>query len=108
MARIAINGLGRIGRAALKIIMDTPELEAVAINDLLPPENLAYLFKFDTVYGRYPKNVSSSGDSLIIGDKKIRIFNSKDLRSFLEKISKSMQRWNVPGILLPKRDWKNI
>ena len=55
MARIAINGLGRIGRAALKIIMDTPELEAVAINDLLPPENLAYLFKFDTVYGRYPK-----------------------------------------------------
>ncbi len=78
MARIAINGLGRIGRAALKIILDTPELEAVAINDLLPPDNLAYLFKFDTVYGRYPKMVSSTADSLIVGDKKIKMFSSKD------------------------------
>ena len=53
MPKIAINGLGRIGRAAFKIILDTPELELVAVNDLVPPDNLAYLLKYDTVYGRY-------------------------------------------------------
>jgi len=78
MARIAINGLGRIGRAVLKIMIDTPELEVAAINDLLPADNLAYLFKFDTVYGRYPKMVSTEGNQIIIGDKKINLFNSKD------------------------------
>ena len=53
MAKVAINGLGRIGRAALKIVLDTPELELVAANDIASPENLAYLLKYDTVYGRY-------------------------------------------------------
>ena len=51
--KAAINGLGRIGRAALKIILDTPELDLAAINDLVPTENLAYLLQYDTVYGRY-------------------------------------------------------
>ena len=45
MAKVAINGLGRIGRAAFKIILDTPELELVAVNDLVPADNLAYLLK---------------------------------------------------------------
>lgn len=78
MARIAINGLGRIGRAVLKIMIDSPELEVVAVNDLLPADNLAYLFKFDTVYGRYPKPVSAEGDQLIVADKRIKLLNSKD------------------------------
>ncbi|MFP4164514.1 MAG: type I glyceraldehyde-3-phosphate dehydrogenase [Chitinispirillaceae bacterium] len=78
MARIAINGLGRIGRAALKIIMDNPELELVAVNDLLPPENLAYLLKFDTVYGRYSKPISAHNDQISVGDKNIKMFSSKD------------------------------
>ncbi len=47
MRRIAINGLGRIGRAALKIILDTPGLTVVPINDLAPLENLAYLLRYD-------------------------------------------------------------
>jgi glyceraldehyde 3-phosphate dehydrogenase len=51
MAKIAINGLGRIGRATLKVLMDTPELELVGINDIVPTDNLAYLLKYDTVYG---------------------------------------------------------
>jgi len=52
MAKVAINGLGRIGRAAFKIVLETPELELVAVNDLVPVDNLAYLLKYDTVYGR--------------------------------------------------------
>lgn len=78
MVRIAINGLGRIGRAALKIILDTPELDVIAVNDLLAPENLAYLFKFDTVYGRYSGSVSSMQDAIIVGDKKIKMYNIKE------------------------------
>ena len=53
MKRIAINGFGRIGRAALKIIMDTPQLEIIAVNDLMDIDNAAYLLKYDSVYGKY-------------------------------------------------------
>jgi glyceraldehyde 3-phosphate dehydrogenase len=49
MARVAINGLGRIGRATLKILHDIPNLELVAINDLTPVNNLVYLLRYDTV-----------------------------------------------------------
>jgi glyceraldehyde 3-phosphate dehydrogenase len=78
MAKVAINGLGRIGRAAFKIILETPELELVAVNDLVPPDNLAYLLKYDTVYGRYDKKVESESDSLIVEDKRYRVFNQRD------------------------------
>jgi glyceraldehyde 3-phosphate dehydrogenase len=78
MAKVAINGLGRIGRATFKIILETPELELVAVNDLVPPDNLAYLLKYDTVYGRYDKKVESDGDSLIVEGKRYRVFNQRD------------------------------
>src|SRR5574339_62771 len=78
MATIAINGLGRIGRAALKIIMDTPELELVAVNDIVPIENIVYLLKYDTVYGRYEKTVEGTGEDLIVGGKSLRYFSEKD------------------------------
>jgi glyceraldehyde 3-phosphate dehydrogenase len=78
MAKVAINGLGRIGRATFKIILETPELELVAVNDLVPPDNLAYLLKYDTVYGRYDKKVESDGDSLIVEGKRVRVFNQRD------------------------------
>lgn len=78
MARIAINGLGRIGRATFKIILDTPELEVVAVNDLVPPDNLAYLLKYDTAYGRYEKNVESAENSLIVDGKEYPVYNQKD------------------------------
>jgi glyceraldehyde 3-phosphate dehydrogenase len=57
MLNIAINGLGRIGRATLKIVLDNPALRLTAVNDVLPADNLAYLLKFDTVYGRWTKDV---------------------------------------------------
>ncbi len=78
MARVAINGLGRIGRAALKIILETPELELAAVNDLVPVENLAYLLRFDTVYGRYPKRVKGEGNSLVIDGKDYPYLSEKD------------------------------
>src|SRR5688572_7105115 len=56
--RVAINGLGRIGRAILKLVMDEPSLELVAVNDLVDVDTHAYLLRFDTVYGRYAKPVT--------------------------------------------------
>lgn len=78
MKRIAINGFGRIGRCALKIIMDVPELELVAVNDLMSIDNAAYLLKHDSVYGRYEKEVSIQDDYLHIGDKKIKFVSEKN------------------------------
>jgi glyceraldehyde 3-phosphate dehydrogenase len=78
MATIAINGLGRIGRAALKVILETPELELVAVNDIVPIKNIVYLLKYDTVYGRYEKRVEEDGDNLIIDGKSIRYFSERD------------------------------
>lgn len=78
MKRIAINGFGRIGRAALKIITDTPDLELVAINDLMSLENAAYLLRYDSVYGRYQKDVSTSGNYLKVDGKEIRYLSEKD------------------------------
>src|SRR5579875_655783 len=73
MASIAINGLGRIGRAALKILEQADGAEVVAVNDLIPPDNLAYLLRYDTVYGRWHRPVTSDGDALVVGGRKIPV-----------------------------------
>ena len=70
--KIAINGMGRIGRAALKIILETDGLDLVAVNDIVPIENLVYLLKYDTVYGIYEKEVSYDGQSLIVAGNHIK------------------------------------
>lgn len=75
MKKIAINGMGRIGRAALKLILDTPNLELVAVNDIVSAENIAYLLKYDSVYGVYEKEVTFDDKNLIIDGKKIQ-YNS--------------------------------
>lgn len=78
MTRIAINGLGRIGRAALKIVLDTPQLELVAINDLVPPDNLAYLLRYDTAYGRYGRAIAAQDNQLTIDGQAYPIYSEKD------------------------------
>jgi glyceraldehyde 3-phosphate dehydrogenase len=78
MAKVAINGMGRIGRAAFKVILETPELELVGMNDLMPIDNLVYLLKYDTVYGRYGKKVESSGDALVVEGKRYKFISVKD------------------------------
>lgn len=64
--QVAINGLGRIGRAIMKLVIDTPSLELVAINDLANIERLAYLLRFDSAYGRYGRPVLIDGDHLVV------------------------------------------
>ncbi|SEK41057.1 glyceraldehyde 3-phosphate dehydrogenase [Aquimarina amphilecti] len=78
MKRIAINGFGRIGRAALKVIMEEPNLEVVAVNDLMSIDNAQYLLKYDSVYGIYDKEVRIHEDHLHIDGKKVLYFNQRD------------------------------
>jgi len=76
--KVAINGLGRIGRAILRLVIDEPAFDLAAVNDLVDVENLAYLLRFDTVYGRYAKRVVVDGDNLIIGGRALRTLSSRD------------------------------
>ena len=78
MKKIAINGFGRIGRAALKVIMSTPELEVVAVNDLMSIDNAAYLLRHDSVYGRYKDEVGVNENYLHVSGKKILFISEKD------------------------------
>jgi len=78
MKKIAINGFGRIGRAALKIIMDTPGLELVAVNDIMSIDNAAYLLKYDSAYGKYKNEVNVRDSYLYIRDKKLLFISEKD------------------------------
>ena len=78
MAKVAINGMGRIGRAALKIILEIPALELVAVNDLMDLDNLIYLLRYDTVYGRYEKKVESAGSDLVVAGKRYQFLSEKD------------------------------
>lgn len=105
MIKLAINGFGRIGRQSFKIAMERDDIDIVAINDLMPPEVLAHLLTYDSIYGIYPKDVQVEVDGeiidvegtgnakhidgfeekevyLIINDKKIRLYsipNPKEL-----------------------------
>lgn len=78
MAKVAINGLGRIGRATLKVLLDTPALELVAVNDIAPLENFIYLLRFDTVYGRYHKSVEARDGNLVIDGQEIKFLSERD------------------------------
>jgi len=73
MTNVAINGLGRIGRATMKIVMDTPELNLVAVNDLAGSGDLVYLLKYDTVYGKYDRSIEPEGDQLVVGGHGVRL-----------------------------------
>lgn len=76
--KIAINGFGRIGRTTAKIITGKEGIDLVAVNDLTDAKTLAHLFKYDSVYGIFEREISFDEQHLIIGDKKIRILAEKD------------------------------
>ena len=77
--RVGINGFGRVGRQSLKAFIErAPEIEVVAINDLVPVALDALLFKHDSTYGTYPGVVDHTDDLLIIDGRQIRVFQEKD------------------------------
>lgn len=78
MVKVAINGFGRIGRNALKILLDRRDVQVVAINDITDAKTLAHLLKYDSSYGTYDKKVSTGDNSIIINTREIPVFAEKD------------------------------
>lgn len=78
MKKIAINGFGRIGRAAFKIALEKSDVEVVAINDLTEASILAHLLEHDTAYGHYRKAVSVKGNMLVIDGKEFPVYAEPD------------------------------
>jgi glyceraldehyde 3-phosphate dehydrogenase len=76
--RVAINGFGRIGRAAFKIAQVKKHLGVVAINDLTDTESLAHLLKYDTVYGQYARDMKATKAAIFVDGTKIPVFVEKD------------------------------
>ena len=78
MVKVAINGFGRIGRNALKILLERRDAQVVAINDITDAKTLAHLLKYDSSYGTYDKKVSAGENSIIINSREIPVFAEKD------------------------------
>lgn len=77
--KVAINGFGRIGRLVYRILHESyPDIEVVAINDLVPPDNLAYLLKYDSVHRKPSFSIKAEGNDLVVDGKHARVFSEKD------------------------------
>lgn len=78
--KLGINGFGRIGRNAFKVICDKypNEIEVVGINDLTDPKTLAHLLKYDSCFGKFNGEVSFTEDSIVVNGKAIKIYKEKD------------------------------
>jgi len=76
--KVGINGFGRIGRNVVRAGLNNPNIEFVAANDLTDTKTLAHLLKYDSILGQLHHHVRSDGDSVYVGDKRIRIFAIRD------------------------------
>ena len=77
--KIGINGFGRIGRMVFRAaVQNFPDVEVVAINDLLEPDYLAYMLRYDSVHGRFRGDIVVDGNTLVVGGKRIRLTQEKD------------------------------
>ena len=76
--RVAINGFGRIGRLVFRAGLNREDIEFVGINDLLSPEYMAYMLKYDTMHGTLKETVSSTENSILVGDREVRVFAERD------------------------------
>ncbi|MCB1164883.1 MAG: type I glyceraldehyde-3-phosphate dehydrogenase [Leptospiraceae bacterium] len=78
MIKVGINGFGRIGRMVFRAAFERGGFEITGINDLLEPDYMAYMLKYDSTHGRFQGKVEVEGNNLIVEGKKIRVFSEKD------------------------------
>src|SRR5579859_3884199 len=76
--KVGINGFGRIGRNVVRAGLHNPNVEFVAVNDITDTKTLAYLLKYDSVLGMLPETVTAEADAIRVGDKRIKVFATKD------------------------------
>jgi glyceraldehyde 3-phosphate dehydrogenase len=94
--KVGINGFGRIGRMAFRAIAkDFPGIEVVGINDLLAPDYLAYMLKYDSVHGRFNGDVAVEGSNLVVNGKTVRLTAERDPANLKWKIGRASCRERV-------------
>ncbi len=76
--RVGINGFGRIGRLVFRAGINNPDFEFVGINDLVPPDNIAYLLKYDSTHGRFAGTVEAKEDGIVVNDQFVPCVSIKD------------------------------
>ena len=77
--KVGINGFGRIGRMVFRAaVQNFPNIEIVGINDLLEPDYLAYMLKYDSVHGRFKGDIAIDGNTLVVNGKRIRLTAERD------------------------------
>ena len=76
--RIAINGMGRIGRLLFRRLIEHEQFEIIAVNDTMPIDNLAYLLKYDSVYGTFVNDICYENEFIEVNNKKIAVFQTAD------------------------------
>ena len=91
--RVGINGFGRIGRNVLRAAVQNfgKDIEVVAINDLLEPDYLAYMLRYDSVHGPFKGEVSTDGGNLVVNGKQIRLTQERDPANL--KWARSTSTW---------------
>ena len=76
--KIAINGFGRIGRMTMRVLLENPEIEVAAVNDLTDINTLAHLFRFDSAHGKFNGTVTIEGEYLVINGQKVRMLSERN------------------------------
>ena len=87
--KLGINGFGRIGRIVFRATLNKPNVEIVAINDLLEVEHLAYLLKYDSVHGRFDGTIEVKDGHLVVNGKTVRVTAERDPRNL---------KWDEVGV----------
>src|SRR3954471_22528760 len=101
MTKVAINGFGRIGRLVFRAICDQgllgKEIEVVAVNDLVPADNLAYLLKYDSIQGRFNKEVSSAKSNAGVEEDDLLIVDGHKIKCLAVKEGPKAMPWKELG-----------
>ncbi|MGE4589632.1 MAG: type I glyceraldehyde-3-phosphate dehydrogenase [Acidaminococcaceae bacterium] len=78
VAKVGINGFGRIGRNVFRAALNNPEIEIIAVNDLTDAATLAHLLKYDSIHGTFGADVTVDGDNLVVNGKKVKVLAQTD------------------------------
>ena len=100
--KVGINGFGRIGRLVFRAICDQgllgKEVEVVAVNDLVPADNLAYLVKYDSTQGRFPGTVTSEKSSPTVAEDDVLVVNGNKIKCLAVKEGPAALPWKALGV----------
>jgi glyceraldehyde 3-phosphate dehydrogenase len=100
--KVGINGFGRIGRLVFRAICDQgllgKEIQVIAVNDLVPADNLAYLLKYDSVQGRFPGTVSSKKSAPTLADDDVLVVNGQEIKCLAVKEGPAALPWKALGV----------